>query len=138
MAQTLHLFFIRHKSTPFGSHDHSSTLGGVTLPIQHTWGSHMTNSKRLWCHVMNIAHVTSHATNTAAVLRFVFINRQYLQRTFVDASIRSSLALDSKRLRLPRFDGYFRDVNSHGSSVSLTKSTLLSRSHEQHCKTHEK
>ena len=31
-----------------------------------------------------------------------------------------------------------RHVNSHRSFVSLTKLTFLSRSHEQHCKTHEK
>ena len=52
---------------------------------------------------MNIAHFSSHRTNTATVLRFVFIGTTPLA-SFVDAS---GLVGDMKRLRLAHFDSYF-------------------------------
>ena len=54
---------------------------------------------------MSIAHfasMLSHTTNTATVLRFVFIGTTP-SAAFVNAS---GLVGDAKWLRLPRFDGF--------------------------------
>ena len=64
----------------------------------------MTSIKHFWSQVMNIAHFLSHTTNTATVLRFVFIGTTP-SVAFVDAS---GLVGDTKRLHLPHFDGYVR------------------------------
>ena len=55
---------------------------------------------------MNIAHfsnMSSHTTNTATVLRFVYIGMTP-SAAFVNAS---GLVGDTKRLRLPHFDGFW-------------------------------
>ena len=68
-------------------------------------GSHMTNIEHFRCHMLNIADfssMSSHTTNTATVLLFVFIGT-FLLAAFVNAS---GLARDVKRLCLPCFDGF--------------------------------
>ena len=66
----------------------------------------MTNIEHFWSRVMNITHFSSHMTkltsNTAIVFHFVFIGKTP-SVTFVNAS---GFVGDTKRLRLPRFDGY--------------------------------
>ena len=75
--------------------------------IYHTFSGHMTNIAHLreshdqygtfWSHVMNIAHFSSHTTNMATILLFVFIGMTP-SAAFVDAS---GLVGDMKRLCLP-------------------------------------
>ena len=66
----------------------------------------MNNIELFWSHVMNIelilSHVTEHMTNTATVLRFVFIGTTP-SAAFANAS---DLVGNAKWLRLPRFNGY--------------------------------
>ena len=72
--------------------------------IKHL-GSHMTNIEHFWSHVMKIAHflsTSSHTTNTATILHFVFIGTTPTT-AFVNAS---GLVGDMKRLHSPPFDGF--------------------------------
>ena len=85
-------------------------LGSHTTNVAQL-GCHMTNIEHFWSHVMNIAHFSSmlsHRSNTALVLRLVFIEKTP-SVAFVNAS---SLVGDAKRLRLPCFTGFCHESPS--------------------------
>ena len=102
--------------------------------IENTFLGHMTNREQLGSHMTNREHfsrdafrvcrvtqqtATEQTTNTATVLCFVCIGTTPLA-VFVDAS---SLIGDTKRLRLPRFDGYL-SVNTAQCSSLFTQAKV--------------
>ena len=103
--ETRRQFYFDHIAHFFGSRDQYYTLEGSHMTNTEQLGSHMTNIEHFQSHVMKIAHFSSmlsHTTNTATVLRFVFIGMRP-SAAFVNAS---GLVGDAKRLCLSHFDGF--------------------------------